>query len=102
MKMIATILLAFLMVSCSNQEVLTEKERAKQLSIDNLVSETLFQNNLEEDASYHIDGKGHVQINFEPLVPTSLSDRIVHQLRAEPLIKSVTAKQNGQTICPLN
>ncbi len=86
---------------CANQHSLTKEELANQSRVDAMVSSTLFENELDEEASYNIHRDGFVMIRFAETVPFEKYNHVVDILRSNKSIKGVRAEQSGREVCPI-
>lgn len=84
------------------QQSLTEQELALQQAADAATATILFDNELDQYASYIVDGTGYVHIKFSSSVNFVDYNRVVAQMRANPKISKVYAEQSGSEVCPLN
>ncbi len=90
-----------LLTACQSNE-LSPEEIALQDAADERVSSLLFEQNLDNHASYNVHKDGSVIIRFDRNVSSERYTDIVQKLRAAPEISSVYAEQGGQQVCPLN
>lgn len=100
MKIISLIIvniLLFTLAGCSSG--LTKEEIENQNRASTAVTNALFNNDVSESATYSINKKGEVEISFDKSVPEKTYTTVVHQLRANPLIKGVWAWQGNAEIC---
>jgi len=105
MKMIKTaliLLFTLLLISgCSTTSLISDEELARQNSIDDIVSNTLFDHDIADVTSYKIRLDGHVIINFATTVSTEAYSTVVNKLRKNDSILGVSASQDGTNICAL-
>ena len=105
-SLVALVVFSAIAVSGCNQnplyDSLTEKEVAIQHAADTATASILFANEMDNQASYIVDGSGHVHIKFVGEVRFSDYNRVVEQLRADAQIRSVFAEQFGSEVCPLS
>ncbi len=90
-----------LLTACQSNE-LSPEEIAIQDAADKRLSSLLFEQNLDNHASYNVHKDGSVIIHFDRNVSSESYTDIVQKLRAAPEISSVYAEQGGQQVCPLN
>ena len=91
----------FTIYGCSTGNYVTKEEIVNQNNASEAVTNTLFNNDLDEAATYSISKEGHVDINFDKSVPEQTYTSVVTQLRKNSYIKSVWATQGGVEVCPL-
>mgnify|MGYP001824236187 CR=1 FL=1 len=84
---------------CVANGVVTKEEMATQNRVDAAVSGTLFENDMDQEASYNIRKSGHVVIKFDESVSSHTYTRIVELLRKHEDIPSVYAEQGGVEVC---
>ncbi|MBO1925949.1 hypothetical protein J3998_00035 [Thiomicrorhabdus sp. 6S2-11] len=106
LSLVSFVVFSAIAVSGCNQnplyDSLTEKEVAIQHAADAATASILFANEMDNQASYIVDGSGHVHIKFVGEVRFSDYNRVVEQLRADSQIRSVFAEQSGSEVCPLS
>ncbi|WP_156521188.1 hypothetical protein [Halothiobacillus diazotrophicus] len=95
-------LLAMQLAGCAAQQSLTQAEIQTQNKADAAVAGILFENNLDQTASYHVHPDGSVVIKFADSVSSSTYNKVVDTLRANPAIHGVRAEQNGVEVCSLS
>jgi hypothetical protein len=98
---IRLLLVLGLVTGCAANNVVTKEEIETQNRADAVVSGLLFDNNLDNAASYNIRKNGFVVINFDESVAERTYTEIVHSLRSSPEITGVKAEQSGREVCPL-
>jgi hypothetical protein len=86
---------------CTADNVLTKEEIENQNKSSEIVTGVLFNNDLDETASYNIRKDGYVVILFDSSVPENKYTEAVNQLRSSPGIPGVWAEQSGVEVCPL-
>jgi len=86
---------------CTADNVLTKEEVENQNKSSEIVTGILFENDLDESASYNIRKDGYVVIKFDSSVSEKTYTEIVNQLRSSPAIVGVWAEQSGVEVCPL-
>ncbi|MCU7955743.1 MAG: hypothetical protein KZQ74_00230 [gamma proteobacterium symbiont of Bathyaustriella thionipta] len=86
--------------ACQSNE-LTQQERLIQNAADAKTAATLFDYDLDNQASYNVHRDGSVIIKFDKSVQTNDYTAIVDTLRTIPEIHSVYATQGGRQVCPL-
>lgn len=91
--------LSLLMMNCASG--LTQEEMERQHQADTSVSGLLFENGLEEKASYNVRKDSSVKILFDKTVGWAEYTMIVNKLREDKHISSVYAEQDGAEVCPL-
>lgn len=104
MRLTYSLLLGFylaLLAACSSQDVLTEQEVKDQLAADSVVTQLLFETELEDTASYHVRKDAFVVIRFDKSVPDKVYTRVVNTLRNNRQISGVRAEQEGVEVCRL-
>ncbi|MEJ2609331.1 MAG: hypothetical protein P8179_04385 [Candidatus Thiodiazotropha sp.] len=87
---------------CADQQSLTQKEMENQNRVDAIVSGVLFENDLDEAASYNIHKDGFVVIKFAESVPFDKYNHIVGILRSNKEISGLRAEQGGKEVCPIS
>ena len=92
--------LSFLL-SCSADNVLTKKEMQIQSKADAIVANMLFDNDLNDKASYNISKTGSVTIKFADSVKEKNYTKIVNLLRSNKSVDGVFAEQSGSEVCGL-
>ncbi len=90
-----------LSVGCTSEQLISEADRERQYRIDSVIAQTLFEDDLDQLASYKIRNDGTVVIKFSPTVPRPHYTRVVDSLRAHPAIDKLYAEQGGQQVCRL-
>ena len=88
-------------LGCSADNVLTKEEIENQNTSSQVVTDVLFENDIDETASYNIRKDGYVVIQFDSSVPEKKYTEIVDQLRSNNSIPGVWAEQSGVEVCPL-
>ena len=86
---------------CVDQQSLTQEEMENQNRADAVVSAVLFENDLDEAASYNIRKDGFVVIKFADSVPFEKYNHVVGVLRTNPAISGLRAEQAGREVCPI-
>jgi hypothetical protein len=86
---------------CTSQQSLSKEEQANQSRVDSLVSSVLFDNELDEEASYNIHRDGYIVIKFAESVPFAKYNHVVDVLRSNKTIKGLRAEQSGKEVCPI-
>lgn len=94
-------LVLFTVNGCNTENYLTKEEIDNQNQASLAITNTLFDNNIDETATYRISNSGHVDISFDKSVSEATYTKTVNQLRSNLLIKSVWATQGGVEVCPL-
>jgi len=89
------------LIACAADNVLTKEEVENQNNSSQVVTEILFDNDLDETASYNIRKDGYVVIQFDSSVSEKKYTKVVDQLRSNNLITGVWAEQSGVEVCPL-
>lgn len=98
----STLFLIFgLLYGCTADNVLTKKEMQLQSEADAIVANTLFEHDLNEQASYNVSKTGAVTIKFTESVKSKDYTKIVDLLRSNAAIDSVLAEQSGAEVCGL-
>ena len=92
--------LSFL-TGCTSQQSLTQEEMAIQNRADAVVSNLLFEEELDQAASYNVHKDGYVVIKFAKSVPSGTYTRVVEMLGSSPGIRGVRAEQGGREVCKL-
>lgn len=99
---ISSILLYGLFLSgCAGSNVVTKEEIEIQNKADVVVSGVLFDNDVDNSASYNIRKSGLVVIKFDDSVPKHTYTEVVNVLRSNSAITGVRAEQGGMEVCPL-
>lgn len=88
-----------LIAACASQNVLTEEERRLQSDADTVVSQVLFEHELDRQASYNVHKDGRVVIQFAESVSENSYTTVVNKLRASNKIPAVWAEQSGKEVC---
>lgn len=100
MKYALTLIFSFLLLNgCASG--LTQAEIETQNKADIVVSEVLFDKQMEEKASYFVRKDGSVKILFAKDVSFIDYNEVVNQLRKSDAIRSVYAEKDGEQVCPL-
>ena len=89
----------FFISGCDTTNVISEEEMKVQNAASEAVSGLLFDNELDNLASYNVRKDGHVVIKFHESVKSETYTDIVTKLRNTPGIKSVYAEQSGKEVC---
>jgi len=100
-KIIGLVFLIIFLSSCVPDNVLTKEEIDNQDKAARVVTNTLFENDLDVMASYNIRKDGLVVIKFDQSVSEVKFTKIVNLLRANPDIQGLRAEQGGIEVCPL-
>ena len=98
---ITLLLSSSLLTGCGANNVISEKEMATQNKADAVVTQVLFEHDLNTNASYNIRKDGLVVIHFDKSVAKPTYTSVVELLRANPDIHGVQAEQEGIVVCPL-
>ena len=93
--------LAVIAGGCVDQQSLTQEELENQNRVDAIVSGVLFENELDEAASYNIHKDGFVVIKFGESVPFDKYNHVVGLLRSNKEINGLRAEQGGREVCPI-
>ena len=101
LKIFFTYVLATLLLGCAADDVLTKKEIAIQGKADAVVANVLFDNDLNEKASYNVSKTGSVTIKFSESVKEKDYTKVVNLLRTNTAVDGVFAEQSGQEVCGL-
>lgn len=97
-----SVLLSILFLSaCVPDNVLTKEELENQDKASRVVTNILFDFDLDTAASYNIRKDGLVVIKFAQSVPESKFTKVVEMLRKDSNIKGLRAEQGGVEVCPL-
>lgn len=99
MKIALLIMISSLFIGCSADDVLTKKEMQIQSKADAIVANMLFDNDLNDKASYNISKSGSVTIKFAESVKEKNYTKIVNLLRSNKSIDGVYAEQSGNEVC---
>lgn len=94
-------LIAGMLSGCSADNVVTKKQIARQNKVDVIVSNLLFDNELDETASYKVRKDGLVVIKFDKTVSEEKYTKVVNLLRSNSSISGVSAEQSGKEVCSL-
>lgn len=100
-KIFCALVLPAGLLSCNADNILTKEEVENQNRSSQVVTEVLFENDVDETASYNIRNDGYVVIHFDSSVPEKKYTRVVNQLRSSNDIPGVLAEQDGVEVCPL-
>ena len=100
-KIIWMFVLASGILGCSADNVLTKEEVENQNNSSQVVTNVLFENDIDETASYNIRKDGYVVIQFDSSVSEKKYTKVVNQLRTNNSITGVWAEQSGVEVCPL-
>jgi len=100
-KIVWMLTLAAGIVGCTADNVLTKEEIEKQNNSSKVVTDVLFNNDLDQTASYNIRKDGYVVIQFDSSVSEKKYTEVVNQLRSNSSIPGVWAEQSGVEVCPL-
>ena len=84
---------------CTANDVVTKEQIAMQNKVDAIVSGLLFDNALDETASYKIKKDGLVVIKFDKSVSEEKYTMVVNLLRSNSSISGVQAEQSGKEVC---
>ena len=98
---LAPLVLASMLSACVDQDTLTTAEIARQNRADAFVAGVLFDNGLDEAASYNVHKDGFVVVRFARSVPADAYTRVVNLMRASPELAGVRAEQGGREVCKL-
>ncbi|MCB1775171.1 MAG: hypothetical protein KDI88_16275 [Gammaproteobacteria bacterium] len=93
---------AVVLTGCVDQQSLTEEEIANQNRVDAIVTNVLFDNELDEAASYNIHKDGFLVIKFAETVPFEKYNHVVETLRSNGQMNGVRAEQGGREVCPVS
>ena len=93
--------LAESLLGCTADNVLTKEDIKSQNSSAQVVANVLFENDIDEAASYNIRKDGYVVIQFDNSVPEKIYTKVVNQLRSSDGVSGVWAEQSGVEVCPL-
>ena len=93
--------LLVLLSGCVDQNSLTKEQIEIQNRADAVVSGVLFENELDETASYNVRKDGFLVIKFANSVPAEKYTRVVEILRSSEEINGVRAEQGGREVCKL-
>ncbi len=97
-----TFLISFSMLTaCASNNILTKEEMAIQNKADAVVANLLFDNDLNDKASYNISKSGSVTIKFSESVKEKDYTKIVNLLRSNTSVDGVYAEQSGAEVCGL-
>ena len=100
MKITTVLILTLSLLSaCSNPDILTKKEMAIQGKADSVVANILFNNDMNDKASYNVSKKGAVTIKFSESVSEKKYTKIVNLLRSNKSVDAVYAEQSGNEVC---
>lgn len=96
------LLISFSMLTaCATDNILTKEEMAIQSKADTVVANVLFDNDLNDKASYNVSKSGSVTIKFAESVKNKDYTKIVNLLRSNTSIDGVYAEQSGAEVCGL-
>lgn len=88
------------LTACQSNE-LTAEEIASQNAADAEVAAVLFDNEMDNYASYNVHKDGSVIIKFDKSVPSQAYTSVVDILRSKKEINDVFATQSGYEVCPI-
>lgn len=88
-----------LLYACAADNMVTTEEMRTQAKADTAVANALFDNALDDKASYNISKSGAVVIKFAESVQNKDYTKIVNLLRSNTSITEVYAEQSGQEVC---
>ncbi len=100
-KIFCALVLPAGLLSCNADNILTKEEVENQNRSSQVVTDVLFENDVDETASYNIRNDGYVVIQFDSSVPEKKYTKVVNQLRSSNNIPGVLAEQGGVEVCPL-
>lgn len=95
------LLILNLVYGCVANNVITPEEIKTQNKAAHVVSGVLFDNDIDDSASYNIRKNGLVVIRFDESVSERSYTDVVNMLRSSPDINGVQAEQGGIEVCPL-
>lgn len=98
---LSSLTLLVLLSGCVTQSSLTKEEMATQYRADTAVANILFDQELNDAASYNVRKDGFVVVEFSGSVPTDKYTKAVGILRSSPDINGVRAEQAGKEVCPV-
>ncbi|GMR05651.1 MAG: hypothetical protein BMS9Abin25_0226 [Gammaproteobacteria bacterium] len=101
-KTVSTSIILLFLVGCMSDKVLTQDEVENQNKAADVVSSVLFENDLDELASYNIRKDGYVVIMFDDTVSEKKYAEVVRLLRSSADIKGVRAEQFGAEVCGIS
>lgn len=102
MRVMAMCLAAMLLMGgCTPENTVSQQERALQDAADSAVAGVLFEQDLDQRASYSVHKDGSVTIKFARSVQPPDYTRVVETLRRHRDITAVRAEQAGAEVCPL-
>lgn len=103
MKFTKILILVFslFLSACVPDNVLTKEEIENQDKASRVVTNILFEYDLDTAASYNIRKDGLVVIKFADSVAESKFTKIVNLLRSSQDIRGLRAEQGGVEVCPL-
>jgi len=90
-----------LLSACNSTQSLTKQEYAVQSAADEQVAQILFARELDGTASYNVRKDGYVVIKFRDDVTQQAYTAAVTEMRQNPAISGVKAKQGGREVCIL-
>lgn len=100
-KIILLLPLMTCLFGCTATNTISKEEINNQNNASQIVTEVLFENDIDENASYNIRKDGYVVIQFDSSVSEMKYTRVVDQLRSDRMITGVWAEQSGVEVCPL-
>lgn len=96
-----TYMLSAFLIGCAADNVLTKQEIVVQGKADAVVANVLFDNDLNEKASYNVSKTGSVTIKFAESVKEKDYTKVVNLLRNNTDVNSVFTEQSGREVCGL-
>jgi len=87
--------------ACISDDVLTNEDIKTQNISSKVVANILFDNDIDETASYNIRKDGYVVIQFDSSVSEKTYTKVVNQLRSNSSVPGVWAEQSGLEVCSL-
>jgi len=100
-KLFLILTLATSLFACTADNVLTKENIETQKSSSKVVANVLFENDIDETASYNVRKDGYVVIQFDSSVSEDTYTKVVNQLRSNNDVSGVWAEQSGVEVCPL-
>lgn len=94
-------MLSAFLIGCAADNVLTKQEIVVQGKADAVVANVLFDNDLNEKASYNVSKTGSVTIKFAESVKEKDYTKVVNLLRNNTDVNSVFTEQSGREVCGL-
>ncbi|MDH3353842.1 MAG: hypothetical protein OEL79_01360 [Chromatiales bacterium] len=100
-KISGLLFITLLLSSCAGPNELSKEEIIIQQNATDALTQILFENDLDENASFEVEKNGFVNLRIQGLVAIKTYTHAIDELRAHKDIHGVRAEQGGIEICPL-